>query len=58
VVKGLGEISQDNKRIITMEWLAEGVACVLSVCMGFWLQFMETRRALPGLLFIIPQAGR
>lgn len=26
VVKGFGEISQDNKRILTMEWLAEGVA--------------------------------
>jgi hypothetical protein len=26
VVKGFGEISRDNKRIITMEWLAESVA--------------------------------
>ncbi|MHC4184276.1 MAG: hypothetical protein ACYSR0_13095 [Planctomycetota bacterium] len=26
VVKGFGEISLDNKRIITMEWIIEGVA--------------------------------
>jgi len=26
VVKGFGGISQDNQRIITMEWLAEGLA--------------------------------
>ncbi len=26
VVKGFGSISEDNKRIITMEWIVEGVA--------------------------------
>jgi len=26
VVRGFGEISLDNKRIITMEWIVEGVA--------------------------------
>jgi hypothetical protein len=26
VVKGFGEISQDNKRIIAMEWIVEGVS--------------------------------
>ena len=25
VVNGFGQISQDNKRIITMEWIAEGL---------------------------------
>ena len=28
VVKGFGEISTDNKRIITMEWIVEGVALI------------------------------
>lgn len=28
VVKGFGEISQDNKQIITMEWIVEGVALI------------------------------
>ena len=28
VVKGFGEISRDNKHIITMEWIIEGVALI------------------------------
>jgi len=28
VVRGFGEISIDNKRIITMEWIIEGVALI------------------------------
>ena len=28
VVKGFGEISKDNKKIITMEWIVEGVSLI------------------------------
>jgi hypothetical protein len=28
VVKGFGEISQDNRNIITMEWIVEGVCLI------------------------------
>lgn len=28
VVRGFGEISLDNKRIVTMEWILEGVALI------------------------------
>ena len=28
VVSGFGEISVDNKRIITMEWIVEGIALI------------------------------
>ena len=28
VVKGFGEISQDNRNIITMEWIVEGVSLI------------------------------
>jgi hypothetical protein len=28
VIKGFGDISQDNKRIIAMEWLVEGVSLI------------------------------
>jgi len=28
VVTGFGDISQDNRRVITMEWIVEGVALV------------------------------
>jgi len=32
LVKGFGDISKDNKNIITMEWITEGVALIF---MGF-----------------------
>ncbi|OGU55923.1 MAG: hypothetical protein A2V66_18440 [Ignavibacteria bacterium RBG_13_36_8] len=28
IVKGFGELSPDNKKIITMEWIAEGLALI------------------------------
>ena len=32
IVRGFGPISEDNKKIITMEWLAEGVAmCYMGI---------------------------
>lgn len=30
IVKGFGDISDDNRRIITMEWIAEGVALLFA----------------------------
>jgi len=36
VVKGFGEISQDNRRIITMEWIAEGLTlCFIGLLVLF-----------------------
>ncbi len=43
VVKGFGEISQDNKRILTMEWLAERVALCFIALLGLLVTFAETR---------------
>ena len=37
VVKGFGQISEDNKRIITMEWVAEGLALCF---IGFLVLFV------------------
>ena len=32
IVRGFGPISEDNRRIITMEWLAEGLAmCYMGI---------------------------
>jgi len=40
VVKGFGPISEDNRRIITMEWIAEGLTLcfigVLVLCVSIW----------------------
>jgi hypothetical protein len=41
VVSGFGKISEDNKRIITMEWIAEGLTlCFLGVIV-FIITFLE-----------------
>jgi hypothetical protein len=40
VVKGFGPISEDNRRIITMEWIAEGLTLcfigALVLCVSIW----------------------
>jgi hypothetical protein len=42
VVNGFGQISQDNKRIITMEWIAEGLAmCFIGILVLFVALFDE-----------------
>ena len=43
VVAGFGALSEDNKRIITMEWIAEG----LTLCFIGLLVFMVTLYAGP-----------
>jgi len=37
VVAGFGEITIDNRRIITMEWIVEGVALLSIAAVGFGL---------------------
>jgi hypothetical protein len=46
VVRGFGELTADNRRIITMEWIVEGAALV---SMGALVAFP----ALPGDLYSI-----
>jgi hypothetical protein len=43
VVKCFREISQDNKHILTMEWLAERVALCFIGLLGLLVTFAETR---------------
>ena len=45
VVKGFGDISQDNKRIIAMEWIVEGVCLIfigLLVAAATWIDRSST----------------
>ncbi|MBK5114934.1 MAG: hypothetical protein KGD59_13190 [Candidatus Heimdallarchaeota archaeon] len=40
VVKGFGDISEDNKKIITLEWIAEGIAlCFIGILAIFVTAF-------------------
>ena len=45
VVEGFGDISQDNKRIITMEWIVEGISLIfigLLVAVVTWIDRSST----------------
>lgn len=45
VVKGFGEISQDNRNIITMEWIIEGVTLIfigLIMAVVTWIDISST----------------
>ena len=41
VVKGFGEISVDNTRIITMEWITEGIALVFLAAVVFLVTVLD-----------------
>ena len=41
VVKGFGDISIDNKRIIAMEWITEGVALIFMGVVIFTVTIMD-----------------
>ena len=38
IIKGFGEISEDNKKIITMEWIAEGLTLIFLGLIVFMLK--------------------
>jgi hypothetical protein len=46
VVQGFGQISQDNRRIITMEWITEGVALIFIAAVVFLVTVLDHRSAI------------
>lgn len=52
IVRGFGEISEDNKRIITMESIAEGI----TLCFVGVLVFIATLLSAPQGLYVISAA--
>ena len=45
VVKGFGEISEDNKNIITMEWIIEGLALIFVGLLIFFTTLEGERKS-------------
>ncbi len=55
IVKGFGPLSEDNRRIITMEWIAEGMTlCFIGVLV--FVSVMTTGPGLPSLSAVRPPA--
>lgn len=53
VVKGFGEISEDNKNIITMEWIIEGVALIFIGILVAGVTFLSSDNNVSNFLYII-----
>jgi len=52
VVNGFGSISQDNKRIITMEWIAEGLTlCFIGLLVLFVTVFVGPQNQVSNVVY-------
>ena len=57
IVKGFGEISKDNKLIITMEWIAEGITFIfIGTLVVFVTVFGDVTTLIPQIVFWISSA--
>lgn len=52
VVKGFGDITTDNKRIITMEWIIEGVFLIFIGFLCAGLTFLDHKNIISIYVFI------
>lgn len=52
VVKGFGEISIDNKHIITMEWIIEGVALIFIGVIVFGVTMIEPTNNIADFIYL------
>jgi ABC-type uncharacterized transport system permease subunit len=52
VVKGFGEISADNKNIITMEWIVEGVALIFIGAIVVGVTIIDSSSVVSGFIYI------
>jgi hypothetical protein len=55
IVKGFGEISEDNKNILTMEWLIEGIALIfIGISVAMITAIEPQHMSTPGSCFFHP----
>ena len=52
VVKGFGDISTDNKNIITMEWIIEGVALIFIGIIAAGITFIGAANSVSAFIYI------
>ena len=57
VVAGFGEISLDNRRIITMEWIIEGVALIFLGALVAGVTMIDHQSAISGVVYLISSAA-
>lgn len=57
VVQGFGEISEDNKRIITMEWIVEGIALIFIGLLVATVGFIDPLAPVSKAVFLLSSSG-
>ncbi len=57
VVRGFGEISADNRHIITMEWIIEGVALIFIGVLVAAVTFIDPVSTISKLIYLLSAVG-
>jgi hypothetical protein len=57
VVAGFGEISDDNRQIITMEWIVEGVSLIFIGVLLAVVTFIDPQAAVSIAVYIVSTVG-
>lgn len=57
VVSGFGEISQDNRQIITMEWIVEGFSLILIGILVFVVTVIDPHVLISKAVYITSSIG-
>ncbi|MFQ6030006.1 MAG: hypothetical protein ACE5Q6_21240 [Dehalococcoidia bacterium] len=57
VVNGFGEISLDNRRVITMEWIVEGVALIFTGLLVATITFIDADGAVSKAVYVVSSIG-
>ena len=52
IVKGFGEISNDNKHIITMEWIIEGAALIFIGVLVLGVTIISSNNDVAGFIYL------
>jgi predicted RND superfamily exporter protein len=57
VVQGFGDISADNKRTITMEWIIEGIALIFIGVLVCAVTMVDSTSAVSTVVYVISICG-
>ncbi len=57
VVKGFGSISADNREIITMEWIVEGVSLIFIASLVATVTFIDHNAMVSNAVFVVSAIG-
>ena len=57
VVKGFGEISVDNQRIITMEWIVEGVSLIFIGVLVALVTIVDSSSSVSNAVYLLTAIG-